>query len=118
MTYMIAFWAVFVVDNVRGMHIIICMRYRNFEWDEVKDEINRKKHDVSFRDAAAAFLDENRLIAADIKHSIDTEERWFCFGKTKQGVLTVRFTYRDGRIRIFGAGYWREGIKKYERRIK
>ena len=27
------------------------------------------------------------------------------------GVMTVRFTYRDGSIRIFGAGYWRKGKK-------
>jgi hypothetical protein len=30
------------------------------------------------------------------------------------GVMTVRFTYRDGRIRIFGAGYWRKGKQVYE----
>jgi hypothetical protein len=28
--------------------------------------------------------------------------------------MTVRFTYRKGRIRIFGAGYWRKGKKIYE----
>lgn len=28
-------------------------------------------------------------------------------------VLTVRFTYREGRARIIGAGYWRK--KAYER---
>jgi hypothetical protein len=29
--------------------------------------------------------------------------------------LTVRFTYRQGVIRIFGAGYWRRGKQLYER---
>jgi hypothetical protein len=29
--------------------------------------------------------------------------------------MTVRFTYRAGVIRIFGAGYWRKGKKIYER---
>jgi len=29
-------------------------------------------------------------------------------------VLTVRFTYRDGIIRIIGAGYWRKGKTVYE----
>jgi hypothetical protein len=29
--------------------------------------------------------------------------------------LTVRFTYRRGLIRIFGAGYWRKGKQIYER---
>jgi hypothetical protein len=30
------------------------------------------------------------------------------------GVLTVRFTFRGGIIRIFGAGYWRKGKRIYE----
>jgi hypothetical protein len=29
-------------------------------------------------------------------------------------VLTVRFTWRDGTIRIIGAGYWRKGKAIYE----
>ena len=32
------------------------------------------------------------------------------------GVLTVRFTYRRKKIRIYGAGYWRKGRKIYERK--
>jgi hypothetical protein len=34
------------------------------------------------------------------------------------GVLTVRFTYREGIIRIYGAGYWRKGKAIYERENK
>ncbi|MDP2646212.1 MAG: BrnT family toxin, partial [Desulfobacterales bacterium] len=33
------------------------------------------------------------------------EDRFFCFGKVKGGVMTVRFTDREGIIRIIGAGY-------------
>jgi hypothetical protein len=29
-------------------------------------------------------------------------------------VMTVRFTWRGSRIRIFGAGYWRKGKRLYE----
>lgn len=29
-------------------------------------------------------------------------------------IITVRFTYRDGQVRIFGAGYWRKGKMYYE----
>lgn len=29
--------------------------------------------------------------------------------------MTVRFTYRERRIRIFGAGYWRKGKRIYEK---
>jgi hypothetical protein len=43
-----------------------------------------------------------------------TEERFYCFGRVERGVLTVRFTYRDGVIRIIGAGFWRKGEAVYE----
>jgi uncharacterized DUF497 family protein len=42
------------------------------------------------------------------------EQRYFCFGRIDDAVLTVRFTHRDGKIRIIGAGYWRKGRKLYE----
>ena len=29
--------------------------------------------------------------------------------------MTVRFTWRDRKIRIFGAGYWRKGKAIYEK---
>ena len=40
------------------------------------------------------------------------EDRFYCFGRLGEGIATVRFTYRDQVIRIFGAGYWRKG-KRY-----
>ena len=87
-----------------------------FEWDESKNIKNQKKHQgVSFYEAQYAFLDKNRIIAEDLNHS-EKEKRYFCFGlnQAKTGVLTVRFTYRLNKIRIFGAGYWRKGKKTYE----
>ncbi len=33
-------------------------------------------------------------------------------------IITVRFTYRGKKIRIFGAGFWREGKKIYEKENK
>jgi uncharacterized protein len=88
-------------------------RRPTFEWDGVKDRANRLKHGVSFADAQAAFLDPRRVIAEDLEHSA-TERRYFCFGMVADGVMTVRFTYRTGRIRIFGAGYWRKGKQIYD----
>jgi hypothetical protein len=35
-----------------------------------------------------------------------------------EGILTVRFTWRSGKIRIFGAGYWRKGQKIYVKQNK
>ena len=60
-----------------------------------------------------AFADPYRVIAEDVAHS-DQEQRYYCFGKVGGGVLTVRFTYREGVIRIIGAGYWRKGKVTYE----
>ncbi len=85
-----------------------------FVWDPAKDKVNQAKHGVSFDEACAAFRDAKRLIAKDILHSTEAEARYFCFGRTKDGILTVRFTWREGKIRIIGAGYWREGRKRYE----
>ena len=85
----------------------------SFESDEAKDRVNRRKHGVSFDRAQYAFFDPNRIIAEDLSHS-GSEQRFFCFGWVDGGVMTVRFTYRKGRIRIFGAGYWRKGKKIYE----
>jgi uncharacterized protein len=85
----------------------------SFEWDHAKDRLNRAKHGVSFLVAQAAFFDPRRVIAEDLEHG-GTEHRYFCFGKVAGGVLTVRFTYRAGRIRIFGAGFWRKGKRLYE----
>jgi uncharacterized protein len=79
-----------------------------------KDAENTRKHGVSFALAQRAFLDPKRVIARDVAHS-QTEQRFYCFGWVEGGVLTVRFTYRDGgMIRIIGAGYWRKGKQLYE----
>jgi len=59
----------------------------------------------------------SRVIAEDLGHS-KSEKRYFCFGEVNGGILTVRFTYRGGVIRIFGAGYWRKGKAIYERENK
>ena len=87
----------------------------DFEWDEAKGLENQRKHGVSFLEAQHAFLDQKRVIAEDLGHS-QKEQRFYCFGQNqdKNGILTVRFTYRSGCIRIIGAGYWRKGKKVYE----
>lgn len=84
-----------------------------FEWDERKDLENQRKHGVPFVLAQQAFLDARRVVAQDATHS-GGESRYYCIGRAGDGVLTVRFTYRGGKIRIIGAGYWRKGKKLYE----
>jgi uncharacterized DUF497 family protein len=89
------------------------MSKMSFSWDEKKNETNLVKHGVSFSEAQRAFLDPNRVIAEDLEHSQD-EVRYYCFGEVDGMIMTVRFTYRQQIIRIFGAGYWRKGKKIYE----
>lgn len=91
--------------------------HTSFEWDKNKNAINAQKHGIDFEIAQYAFLDPNRVIAEDLAHS-QKEQRFYCFGRLKGGVLTVRFTYRAGKIRIIGAGYWRKGKKIYEEQNK
>jgi uncharacterized DUF497 family protein len=84
-----------------------------FEWDENKNIENIEKHNVSFDEAKEAFDDLNVIIFEDTQHSF-IEQRYFCIGKTKNGTITVRFTIRNQKIRIIGAGYWRKEKKIYE----
>lgn len=85
-----------------------------FEWDKKKDLENLAKHGVNFEIAQYAFIDSKRVIAKDLEHS-KAEQRYYCFGKVKGRILTVRFTYRGNRIRIIGAGFWRKGKNIYEK---
>ncbi len=86
----------------------------SFIWDFEKELANIYKHRVDFITAAKAFKDARRKIYIDSKHS-EKEKRFFCIGKVEGKILTVRFTYRGGKIRIFGAGYWRKGEQYYEK---
>jgi uncharacterized protein len=85
-----------------------------FVWSIEKENENITKHGIGFELAARAFLDKRRKIFVDSKHS-EEEPRYFCIGKVQGKVITVRFTYREGCIRIFGAGYWRKGRVYYEK---
>ncbi len=86
----------------------------DFLWDLDKEAINIEKHGIDFTTAAKTFKDPQRKIFIDTKHN-QTEERMFCIGNVRGKILTVRFIYRDGKIRIFGAGYWRKGKEYYEK---
>ena len=85
-----------------------------FEWDQNKNKLNQKKHHISFEEAQHAFADSKRVIAKDMEHS-PTEDRYYCFGKVDENIVTVRFTYRNNKIRIIGAGFWRKGKEIYEK---
>ncbi|MCO6448461.1 MAG: BrnT family toxin [Ignavibacteriales bacterium] len=57
------------------------------------------------------------MIAKDLEHS-ESEERYYCFERIGENIAIVRFTYRNNKIRIIGAGYWRKGKLIYEKANK
>ena len=86
----------------------------DFEWDLRKEARNLVKHGVDFRTAQQAFGDQRRVLADDLAHG-GAERRYFCFGRVAGAILTVRFTWRGGKVRTIGAGYWRAGRRLYEK---
>ena len=90
------------------------IRFGVFEWDEKKSQENFKKHKIEFFDAISVFLDPHLVIAMDELHS-ERESRFFAVGAIENKVVTVRFTYRQNLVRIFGAGFWRKGKRLYEK---
>jgi uncharacterized DUF497 family protein len=80
------------------------MVIKEFEWDENKNSINKKKHGVSFQEAKTVFYDTNARVSFDDNHSLD-EERFIILGmSSKLNLLIVCHCYRkDDKIRIFSA---------------
>jgi uncharacterized DUF497 family protein len=74
-----------------------------FEWDRRKAAANRRKHGVSFEEAATAFGDPLSLTILDPDHSVD-EDRYLLLGETANGKLVVvAHTDRNDTIRIINA---------------
>ena len=76
----------------------------HFEWDEIKAEINKDKHQgVTFDEAVSCFFDPDQIAFYDPDHS-DDEDREILIGHSEQGrLLTVSYTLRDNAIRIISA---------------
>ncbi len=88
-----------------------------FEWDEEKDKLNRKKHGIGFREALPAFLDPKRIEQIDREHSTLEEERVDIIGRVKDSLLVFGvYTDRKSRIRIISVRKAkREEINEYYR---
>ena len=91
-----------------------------FEWDEKKNQDNRKKHGVWFEEATQVFNDPHHRFFSDEDHS-EHEERYLIIGhSSKERILIVIHAYRDVDqvVRIISA---RKATKKerrfYEKRI-
>ena len=76
-----------------------------FEWDEVKNQINQAKHGVSFEEAKSVFYDEQALLEYDELHS-EHEDRFRILGCSDRGnVLLVVHCLRENEtiIRIISS---------------
>ena len=83
----------------------ISMIHNQFEWDENKDIINKRKHKISFDEAKTVFYDPSALLIHDPDHS-DDEERFIIMGLSQSlNILVVCHCYRenDEIIRIISA---------------
>ena len=66
---------------------------------------------VGLDEAESAFKDEQKIVRYDWKHSAE-ELRYFCIAESSRNrILFVAFTIRDGKIRIISA---RKANKKEE----
>jgi hypothetical protein len=96
-------------------------RLLRFEWDERKNEQNRRKHGISFEEARTVFFDENALLVSDPDHS-GQEDRFVLLGLSSGlRVLLVCHCYRRDEevIRIFSVRRAnREERKQYDARWK
>lgn len=87
----------------------------SFEWDKNKNEINKRKHGLSFETAREVFYDSEAVLFDDPDHS-EGEERFLIIGMLRSSkVCIVSHCYRgsDNVIRIISA---REATKN-ERKI-
>ncbi len=76
-----------------------------FSWDEKKNKINLKKHEVSFEEAKTVFADEYGRLISDPDHS-DDEDRFILLGLSQEAqLLMVCHCYREEGevIRIISA---------------
>jgi uncharacterized DUF497 family protein len=64
-----------------------------FEWDEVKNRRNRRKHKISFEVAKLAFDDQFALSLPD--RIVEGEERWQTLGMISDLVVAVAHTHRE-----------------------
>lgn len=77
------------------------MKSRLVEYNKSQNEINKKKHGVSFEAAALVFADEHYLELYDDEHSID-EDRYIAIGLVED-ILFVVHTVRNEKIRMISS---------------
>ena len=72
-----------------------------FEWDDEKNRINKKKHGISFETAAKVFTDPRYIEIYDSEHSLG-EDQYIAIGLVED-VLFVVFAERRHAIRLISS---------------
>jgi uncharacterized protein len=74
-----------------------------FEWDRAKAEANRRKHRVTFDEAATVFFDPLSVTIPDPDHSRD-EHRFVSMGiSSSDRLLVVSHTEQGAVLRLISA---------------
>jgi uncharacterized protein len=73
----------------------------DFEWDNTKEQANRKKHGIDFRTAVRVFLDPHVIEFDDLDPT--GEMRFSAIGLVDGRMLFVTYTLRDDVVRIISA---------------
>ncbi len=74
-----------------------------FEWDQDKAASNKKKHGISFEEAATVFGDPLAAIFDDPVHSQEEHREIVIGHSTRNRLLVICFTERAEAIRIISA---------------
>jgi len=76
-----------------------------FDWDDKKNQLNFRKHGISFDLAMMVFLDDNRIEYYDDVHSDTYEDRYIAIGMVRGRitVIYVVYTERGDTLRIISA---------------
>jgi uncharacterized DUF497 family protein len=95
-----------------------------YEWDEVKDDLNQRKHGVSFELATLVFNDVNVVLRLDRVDEYG-EQRWHAIGviqveSEEELLLLVVHVYRENQddeqiIRIISArAAGNDDVRRYQ----
>lgn len=71
----------------------------DYEWDEEKNEINRRKHGLDFADAERVM--DGIVLAAEDESEIYGEQRMRCLGMLEERVVLIAYTVVGDVTRIF-----------------
>ncbi len=77
----------------------------NFEWDEKKNQSNKRKHGIDFEEARSLWLDENRV---EIQAPHPLEERSIVIAEYRNKLWTAIYTMRGQTYRMISVRRARE----------